>query len=167
MAFFGILALLRFWHGKELFFLLVAMRDFIASWFLMRRRDAISKGPWYFNIIAYISSFVHLFYISSPSAYMGQTKLIFDLCAITGFLIVTLATIELGTKMGISPAKRGKLCKTGVYKHLKHPMYVGYTIAQIGWLLIDIRNSGIYALSLFLFYLRGRAERRLWDFSKS
>ena len=163
MAFFGVLALLRFWHGRELFFLLVAMRDFIASWYLFKRKDAIAKGTWYYNVIAYISSFVHLFYLSSPSAYAGQNKLIFDLCAIGGFLIVTLATIELGTKMGVSPAKRGELCKTGVYKHLNHPMYVGYTVAQFGWIFIDIRNLGIYALSLTLFYLRGRAERKLWE----
>jgi protein-S-isoprenylcysteine O-methyltransferase Ste14 len=76
-------------------------------------------------------------------------------------LIVTWATIDLGTKLGVSPAKRGIKCTKGLYGIVKHPMYLGYVVAHFGWLFIDFRNIFIYIASLILFYLRAKAENKI------
>ena len=75
-----------------------------------------------------------------------------------GFLIVTLATIELGQRLGVSPAKRGEVCSSGVYRYLNHPMYVGYALAELGVVLLNPQNAGFFAISISLYILRARAE---------
>ena len=95
--------------------------------------------------IAYISSALPLFYLSSPYGLETKmVKLFSDLFAIAGFLIVTWATIDLGTKIGVSPAKRGTRCTKGLYKFLGHPMYIGYIVAHLGWVFINKWNIAIY-----------------------
>jgi protein-S-isoprenylcysteine O-methyltransferase Ste14 len=70
-----------------------------------------------------------------------------NLLVIIGFLLATLATIELGDSMGVSPAYRGKVCRTGIYRWVKHPMYLGYAIADFSWVLVSPLNSIIYVVS--------------------
>ena len=164
MLTFGVISYFRWSTSGELFFLLLALRDVIASFFLARREKSQANGKIIISIIAYISSGLPLFYLSAP--YGVQTKMLSltaDLFSIVGFLIVTMATIDLGTKLGVSPAKRGNKCVKGLYRFLKHPMYLGYTIAQIGWVLLNNANIMIYVASLALFYLRAKAENKILD----
>jgi protein-S-isoprenylcysteine O-methyltransferase Ste14 len=124
MVGFGVLALYR-WHQTQLlFFLLLVLRDFTAGYFFLKRNSAQSKGAKLLMIFSYLSSAMPLLYLDSTVS----SKALFlasDLLAIVGFLIVVLATVELGTSIGISPANRG-VVRSGIYRHIKHPMYLGY-----------------------------------------
>jgi protein-S-isoprenylcysteine O-methyltransferase Ste14 len=162
MLSFGVISFFRWNSSGELFFLLLSLRDVIASYFLAKREESQANGNIIISIIAYLSSGLPLFYLSAP--YGVQTKMISlsaDLFSIVGFLIVTMATIDLGTKLGVSPAKRGNKCVKGLYRFLKHPMYFGYGIAQIGWILLNNANIMIYIVSLALFFIRARAENKI------
>lgn len=158
LSFAGI-ALTRWNQSKELFFLLLAFRDLIASFFLAKRENAQIEGSKIMAIVAYLSSGLPLLYLSAPLGMETRlNSLIADLFTIVGFLIVTWATIDLGTKLGVSPAKRGEKVTKGLYGFVSHPMYLGYAVAQVGWLLLNTANIYFYLLSMSLFLIRIKAE---------
>ena len=74
---------------------------------------------------------------------------------------MTWSTIDLGLQLGVSPAKRGGKCVKGLYKYISHPMYIGYGIAQFGWLFINQWNIAIFAVSVVLFVLRAKEENKV------
>jgi protein-S-isoprenylcysteine O-methyltransferase Ste14 len=101
-----------------------------------------------------------------PLLYFGSTvssKALFlasDLLAIIGFLIVVLATIELGTSIGISPANRG-LVRSGIYRYIKHPMYLGYAISEMGLVILNPLNLSICVVSMILYFIRSKIEIKI------
>ncbi len=162
MLTFAGIALTRWSQSKELFFLLLAFRDLIASLFLAKRENAQIEGSKTMAIVAYLSSGLPLLYLSAPLGMETRfNSLIADLFTIFGFLIVTWATIDLGTKLGVSPAKRGDKVTKGLYSFVSHPMYLGYGLAQIGWIILNKWNILYYFISLSLFYIRAKAENKI------
>ncbi|MFT6631889.1 MAG: protein-S-isoprenylcysteine O-methyltransferase Ste14 [Bacteriovoracaceae bacterium] len=162
MLSFSLIGFLRWNSSGELFFLLLTFRDLIAGIFLLRRERAIKTSTNFIAIIAYVSSFLPLIYLSAPYGIESNLiKLVADLLAITGFLVVTWATIDLGTKIGISPAKRGDPCRKGLYRYISHPMYLGYGVAQIGFIFLNKWNLIIFFTSVLLFYIRSLYENKV------
>lgn len=157
MAGFGLAAASRWSVSGEVFFILMALRDFIAAYFLATRLPAIRTSSWWPTVLAYVSSGLPLLYFSNQLV-SPWDKAIADGFAIIGYLIVTLATIELGNKIGVAPAKRGKPVRTGIYRYIGHPMYKGYAIAHLGWVVFDPLNIFIYVIALFLFWCRSQYE---------
>lgn len=157
MFWFGVLALYR-WHQTQLiFFLLLLLRDFAAGYFFLKRSPATVKSGRSMTVLAYVSAAMPLVYLSPTIGISSAMFLASDLLAILGFLFVALATIELGTSIGVSPAKR-EYVTTGIYQWVKHPMYVGYIISEVGLCLINPMNVGIAALSFSLYWFRGQNE---------
>lgn len=164
MLSFAVLSMLRWNRSGELFFLLLSFRDLVASYFLATREKAEVKSGNTMAILAYVSSGLPLLYFSAPFGIeLRSHRLIFDLLTIVGFLIVTWATIDLGTKLGVSPAKRGERVTKGIYSLVSHPMYLGYAIAQSGWILINNINSVIFSLSIVLMILRAKSESKIFN----
>lgn len=158
MVGFGVVALFRWQQTQLIFFLLLVLRDFAAGYFFLKRNPAQSKGPKLLTVLSYISSAMPLLYLDSTVS----TKTLFlasDLLAIVGFLIVVLATVELGTSIGISPANRG-LVRSGIYRYIKHPMYLGYVVSEIGLVILNPLNGFLMVLSLSLYAIRATAENR-------
>lgn len=159
---FAIVSITRWTQSGELFFLVLSFRDLIASYFLARRENAEIKSSKTMASIAYLSSGIPLLYFSAPLGLeLRAYRLIADLLTIVGFLIVTLATIDLGTKLGVSPAKRGKKQTKGLYRLFSHPMYLGYAIAQLGWILINKSNIILYGISILLMIIRAKKENEI------
>ena len=162
MLSFGIISFARWNNSGELFFLLLAFRDFVASYFLAKREKAEIEGSKKMAVLAYLSSALPLLYFSAPFGFAPRlNSLIADICTILGFLIVTWATIDLGTKLGVSPAKRGEKVTKGLYKLVGHPMYLGYAIAQLGWIFLNKWNVLIYLVCMTLFVVRAKAEVKI------
>jgi protein-S-isoprenylcysteine O-methyltransferase Ste14 len=57
------------------------------------------------------------------------------------------AKVFLGRSFGLLPAQRG-LVMAGPYRFVRHPIYFGYLIGHIGFLLVNFswRNAGVLAL---------------------
>lgn len=156
---FGVIALYR-WHQTQLIFsLLLVLRDFVAGYFFLKRRPALDQAKPLVGLLAYASAAMPLIYLS-PTTTIKMLFLASDLLAIVGFLFVALATIELGASIGISPANRG-LVKSGIYRYIKHPMYVGYVISEIGLIILNPVNAALFVVSLFLYALRATLENRI------
>ena len=156
---FGLLALYRWQQTQLIFFLLLVLRDFVAGYFFLKRESTQATSGKFVSLIAYLSSAMPLLYFG-PDHATKEMLLASDILAIIGFLFVALATIELGTSIGISPAKRS-LVKSGIYKWVSHQMYVGYVLSEWGMLIVNSRNNYIFYMSILLYFYRCRVENKL------
>lgn len=78
-----------------------------------------------------------------------------------GTAISLAAKLSLRRSFGLVPANRG-VKSTGAYRFVRHPMYTGYVINHIGFLLIFFSawNIAVYAVTWLLLYLRAIEEER-------
>ena len=81
---------------------------------------------------------------------------------VAGFLLQLSAKLTLRRSFGVVAANRG-IKANGPYRMVRHPMYAGYTLTQIGFLLSGpvLWNFAIYGLTLFIACRRIIAEERV------
>lgn len=81
---------------------------------------------------------------------------------IAGILISIAAKIALNRSFGLAAANRG-VKRAGPYRLLRHPMYAGYALTQITFLLLNpcLWNLCIYLVSWSVQILRIRAEEKV------
>ena len=154
---FGAVAIFRWSHTGAWFFALMALRDLLAAYFFVVRKPAKNVDQSHVVLISYLSSALPLFYQFSSAA----STTVITVCqtiATLGFLLVTLATIELSDSLGVSPANRGDVCTTGVYRFVSHPMYLGYAIAEASFVIVDPKNWVLFVTSMALYWWRAHRE---------
>jgi len=80
---------------------------------------------------------------------------------LTGGFIALSAKIFLGRSFGVIPANRG-VKSIGVYRIVRHPMYLGYMIHHVGFLLVyfSVWNLAVYAVAWLTLYLRTVEEEK-------
>lgn len=78
-----------------------------------------------------------------------------------GFLVAISGKLFLNNSFGLIPANRG-VKRRGPYRLVRHPIYAGYIINQIGFLLLNgtIWNASVYGLAWLLLFLRIIEEER-------
>lgn len=79
-----------------------------------------------------------------------------------GLALVVTAFLSLNRSFGLAPENRG--IKTGgVYRFVRHPMYLGYVLAEAGYAFenASIFNLFILMVSVLFLLLRLRAEEQL------
>lgn len=76
-----------------------------------------------------------------------------------GLLISICSKLTLRRSFGLAAANRG-LVNSGLYRIVRHPIYAGYIVMYIGFLLNNplAWNLALYLLSAILLVLRVRAE---------
>ena len=98
-----------------------------------------------------------LFQLASPIA-----TLIGVFLEVVGSALVFGSFLSLNKSFGLGPENRG--IKTGgVYRLVRHPMYSGYMVAELGFLLdnFSLFNLAVLVISILFLLLRMRAEERL------
>ncbi len=81
---------------------------------------------------------------------------------LVGLLVQVLAKVHLGRSFALLPANRG-IVQSGPYGMVRHPIYLGYMIGHIGFLLTvwSPVNLVVYAVLHTLLFLRIREEEKL------
>lgn len=95
----------------------------------------------------------------------GTPILPIELCAammMTGFLVHLLAKLSLRRSFGIVAANRG-VKQSGLYRIVRHPMYLGYFITQLGVLLAgpNLINVTVMTLAWAFQIMRIASEERI------
>lgn len=141
--------------------LLIASESLVIFLLLIRRPAAtISLRPtdWLLAICATV-----LPLSVSPAENPGQYvyPVVCTIVLICGLIIQIRAKVSLGRSLGMVPANRG-IKRGGIYQLVRHPMYAGYCISHIGFLLLHptLWNASVYSVALVLQLLRILAEER-------
>jgi protein-S-isoprenylcysteine O-methyltransferase Ste14 len=78
-----------------------------------------------------------------------------------GLTFVVVGKLSLGRSFGLAPANRG-VVSTGLYRMVRHPIYVGYLITHVGFLIANplAWNLVILPVSDIALLLRAVCEER-------
>jgi protein-S-isoprenylcysteine O-methyltransferase Ste14 len=163
MALFAALAGYRWQRSGSMFFALLLFRDALWAAFFLLRATPAKRGSTKDSAVAYLSTALPLLYLPAREATIPGLFLLANVLSVAGFLLATLAIIELGTQAGVAPAVRGERRSSGLYRYFRHPMYAGYIMAESGWILLNPYNAAIFGLSLLCYLVRIRAEERLFS----
>jgi protein-S-isoprenylcysteine O-methyltransferase Ste14 len=81
---------------------------------------------------------------------------------VMGLVVQMWAKLTLGRSLGLVPAHRG-LKLSGPYRYVRHPMYGGYLLSHLAYLLVNPTwwNFAVYGLCYGLQFPRLLAEERL------
>jgi protein-S-isoprenylcysteine O-methyltransferase Ste14 len=121
------------------------------------------KGPWstdFFPVaIAFIGTSVGL--LVGPTGLQLVPDIVSTVLVLGGAAIALAAKLFLGRSFGLVPANRG-VKERGVYRVVRHPMYAGYMLNQLGFLLMYFSwpNVAIYAAAWTAFWLRAVEEEK-------
>lgn len=83
---------------------------------------------------------------------------------LAGMLWQFSAKVALGRSFGLLPAQRGLVVR-GPYRVVRHPIYLGYLIGHLGFLLVNAspRNAAVLALLYVAQVVRMRREEAVLD----
>ncbi len=139
---------------------ILAPQGLVVLFMILRHRPlAVTTRPWDWLIAL---SALTLPMLVAP----GGETLIPPLAGVAlvfaGLGLSIWATLSLGRSFGLAAANRG-VVQSGPYRGLRHPIYAGYLLSDLGFLLMNptARNLGLYALALALSLARISAEEHL------
>jgi protein-S-isoprenylcysteine O-methyltransferase Ste14 len=91
----------------------------------------------------------------------GTADLLTGMLSALGLAIVVAAKISLGRSFGLMPANRG-VVSSGLYRAVRHPIYFGYLISHIAFLLSNPTawNAGVLVTADIALVLRSLCEER-------
>jgi protein-S-isoprenylcysteine O-methyltransferase Ste14 len=82
-------------------------------------------------------------------------------CAL-GLMVVIIGKVSLGRSFGLTPANRG-VVSTGIYRFVRHPIYLGYLVTHVAFMIANPLNWNIAMLTAadLALVLRARAEEQM------
>jgi protein-S-isoprenylcysteine O-methyltransferase Ste14 len=143
----------------------LAMEGLVLLLVLMRRpTDQISLRfkDWF---IAFSATFLPLLVVPGQSLELGALP---GLVMLVGFCVALWAKLQLRRSFGLVAANRG-LKTTGIYRFVRHPMYLGYFLSQFGFLMMNWNRVNVTILSVWaaLQLARISAEERVLSLDTS
>lgn len=141
--------------------LLWVVSEGIAVILLVIRRPSrrISRSPWDW-FVAFGGSFTILLVRPTTAAFIPDFAGV--ALQLAGTLFQLYGKVHLGRSFGIVPADRG-IVTGGPYRIVRHPIYLGYVITHIGFLLANWspRNLAVYFFEYIFQIARILSEEQL------
>jgi protein-S-isoprenylcysteine O-methyltransferase Ste14 len=159
--FLGLVARIGATLGQHPFNVLLIVSDglVVIMMVLRRRTETVSQRPmdW---LLAFAATAAPLMALGGGAALVSD-PVGYGLMA-AGLFLSSYAKIALWRSFGLVAANRG-IKRGGPYRFVRHPMYLGYTITQVGFVLLNPAwtNIALYGSAFLLQVLRMRAEEGL------
>jgi protein-S-isoprenylcysteine O-methyltransferase Ste14 len=136
--------------------LLLASEALVVALTLVRRPSAIVDRSWSARLLTAFSTFgpplVH------PVAEAGTPENFTIVITAVGLMVVVLGKLSLGRSFGLTPANRG-IVRTGLYRLVRHPIYLGYLITHVGFVIANPSEWNLVLLGIADTALLLRARR--------
>ena len=133
-------------RSHELYNLPMLLSELMTAVLILVRRstDAVSRSPsdW---VLAFVGTTAAL--LARPGGHHPISVTAGVTLVMVGTCIALAAKLSLNRSFGLAPANRG-IKSRGAYAFLRHPMYLGYMVSQVGFFLLNPtwRNGLLYAL---------------------
>lgn len=120
---------------------------------------AVDRSPWAAGLTL-IGAFYFLVVELSPDG-TPLAPALGEVVQLSGLGLQIAAKLFLGRSFGLLPANRGVVTR-GPYRLVRHPMYLGYFLGHLGFLLgrFSWWNLGVYTALYTVQLLRIREEER-------
>jgi protein-S-isoprenylcysteine O-methyltransferase Ste14 len=112
---------------------------------IRRPTDQVSRRPWEWLLAIGATTVVLWVVPTSPDQILVPDAVATPLLLV-GLLVQIAAKLTLGRSFGLVPAHRG-LKLSGPYRLVRHPMYFGYLLVHVGFLLL---NPSLWNLTLYV-----------------
>ncbi|WP_372393159.1 isoprenylcysteine carboxylmethyltransferase family protein [Xanthomonas sp. NCPPB 3582] len=149
-------------HAPTLTLALVLVGELITFAIYLTARQVWDKKS--FKPVAVVSTIVatfFFFFVVLGSGYVLVPVWISASLQVAGIIWQIYAKISLGRSFGLLPANRGIVTR-GAYRVVRHPIYLGYAVAHLGFLLgsFEWRNLGLFSALWFFQALRILEEEK-------
>ena len=163
----GISAIFFYTHGRyaletqsatNIFFAIE--QGLLVGMFLFRRRTTTtSQRPWDWTIAA-IGGWLAL--TMRPHEIGGAAETVGIVVQCAGLILVIICFLAIGKSFGVVAANRG-LKVHGPYRMVRHPIYLGHSLTQLGFVIANPwwPNVAIFGVVLVFQLLRMQAEERV------
>lgn len=163
-GFFSFNVLQRFQEsGAFINFVMLCSEGSVVLFVLFRRLTTdISLKPMDWLVAVLGTTMPLLAAPASHSQEMSGLSVLWALLALAGFAFQISAKLTLRRSFGIVAANRG-VKVGGPYRFVRHPMYAGYVMTHVGFLLHNpsLWNFGVYGLAFGCQVARILAEERV------
>ena len=139
--------------------LLLVSEALVVALTLVRRNAAIVDRSWKARILTGVATFGAL--LVRPAGVAAAPESVAIVISATGLIIVVLGKLSLGRSFGLTPANRG-VVSTGLYRIVRHPIYLGYLITHVGFVVANPAdwNLAVLAAADVALMLRAICEER-------
>jgi protein-S-isoprenylcysteine O-methyltransferase Ste14 len=147
-------------YGESICYLLIMVSEGLTALMIVIRRPGTTLNTVYGWTLAVLGTFAPLL-IAPTHAMLIPSSLAAGIMTVGLFCAIS-AKLFLRRSFGIVPANRG-VEREGPYKLVRHPIYLGYMIANIGFLSANasLWNALVYASCWGAIVLRIRAEEEV------
>jgi protein-S-isoprenylcysteine O-methyltransferase Ste14 len=141
--------------------ILAVISEGLVVFFILIRRDAtvftLRPFDW---AIALGGTALALF--ARPGGHLFLPSYVGTVFMVTGLLLAIASKLTLRRGFGVAAANRG-IVHTGPYAYVRHPMYAGYVLVYVGFLLNNPLwwNIALYIATVTLIVARIVAEERV------
>ena len=164
---FMLLLAAKFLHSISLNFreqpaiLLLAVSELLPVVLILIRRPGQCTKEWLPFIFALLGTAAPLMVRPAQGATFFIVAAFGGTLMLTGLILNIIAKLALWRSFGLAPANRG-VRVGGPYRFVRHPMYLGYFLTQLGFLLtnLTIGNAIKYLLAWSMQILRIREEEK-------
>jgi protein-S-isoprenylcysteine O-methyltransferase Ste14 len=125
--------------------LLLASEALVAALTLVRRSAATVDRTWTARLLTAFSTFGPP--LVRPASLAGTSESFTIALTAMGLMIVVFGKLSLGRSFGLAPANRG-IVRSGLYRFLRHPIYLGYLMTHIGFAIANPLNWNLVLLGV-------------------
>lgn len=140
--------------------LLLASEALVVALTLVRRSAGQVDRTWKARILTMFATFGPPLVRPVSVAALAPESLTIVIAAV-GLIIVVMGKLSLGRSFGLTPANRG-VVSSGLYRFVRHPIYLGYLITHIGFVMANPADWNLVVLAAadVALLLRAKCEER-------
>ena len=122
--------------------LMLASEALVVALTLVRRTAGVVDRSWRARLLTTLSMVGPP--LVQPDASFAPETLAVVISSI-GLMIVVGGKLSLGRSFGLTPANRG-VVSTGLYRFLRHPIYLGYLVTHLGFIIANPADWNLFIL---------------------